>query len=76
MVQVQARPEMHGRVLSLQTVVFGGGSFVGGPLLGLVADTLGGRAPIVLGGVVCLLAGGFGYAASRRYVHGAGRSGG
>ena len=76
MVQVQSRPEMHGRVLSLQTVVFGGGSFVGGPLLGLVADTLGGRAPIVLGGVACLLAGGFGYVANRRFVHRAARSGG
>jgi len=68
LVQVRARPEMHGRVLALQTVVFGGGSFVGGPLLGLVADTLGGRAPIFIGGAVCLLAGAFGYLASRRMV--------
>ena len=68
MVQVRSRPEMHGRVLSLQTVVFGGGSFVGGPLLGLVVDSFGGRAPIFIGGVVCLLAGTFGYVASRRIV--------
>ena len=69
MVQVAARPEMHGRVLALQTVVFGGGSFVGGPLLGVVADSVGGRAPIFIGGTACLLAAAFGYAASRRFVH-------
>ena len=33
-VQVEARPEMHGRVLALQTVLFGGGTFIGGPILG------------------------------------------
>lgn len=43
-VQVEARPEMHGRVLSLQTVVLIGTVPVGGPFLGWLADTLGGRA--------------------------------
>jgi MFS family permease len=66
MVQVESRPDMHGRVLSLQTVIFGGGTVIGGPLLGLVADTLGGRAPIVLGGAACLLAAAFGLWAVRR----------
>jgi len=41
---------------------------VGGPLMGWIADTLGGRAPIVLGGVVCLVAAAFGYFANRRFV--------
>ena len=41
MVQVEARPEMHGRVLALQTVIFGGGTVIGGPLLGLLADSVG-----------------------------------
>ena len=67
MVQVEARPEMHGRVLSLQTVIFGGGTVIGGPVLGLLADRMGGRAPIVLGGIVCLAAAAFGYVASRHY---------
>ena len=55
--------------LALQTVVIGGGGLIGGPLLGWLADVAGGRVPIVLGGVVCLLAAAFGYLANRRYVH-------
>jgi len=69
--QVEAKPEMHGRVLSMQTVVLGGSALVGGPVLGWVADTMGGRAPIILGAIVCLIAATFGYYATRRYVHGA-----
>ncbi len=75
MVQVEARPEMHGRVLALQTVIFGGGTVIGGPVLGLLADSVGGRAPIALGGVVCLTAAAFGYLATRHYVHRAATSG-
>ncbi len=64
--QVHTRHDMHGRVLALQTVLIGGTALVGGPLLGWVADTLGGRAPLALGGVVCLLAAAGGHVASRR----------
>lgn len=64
-VQVEARQEMHGRVLALQTMLIGGPLAVGGPLLGWLADTLGGRAPLILGGLACLAAGAFGYAVSR-----------
>jgi MFS family permease len=67
-IQVEGKREMHGRVLALQMVVVGGGGFIGGPLSGWLADTLGGRAPIILGGVACLLAAGFGYYANRRYA--------
>lgn len=70
-VQVEAKPEMHGRVLSLQTVVLGGSALIGGPVLGWIADTMGGRAPIILGAIVCLIAGTFGYYATRHYMHGA-----
>jgi predicted MFS family arabinose efflux permease len=72
-VQVEAKPEMHGRVLSLQTVVLGGSALIGGPVLGGLADTLGGRAPIILGGVVCLVAAIFGYFANRHYAPSAGQ---
>ena len=54
-VQVEARPEMHGRVLSLQTVLLGSRGPSAVPS-GWLADALGGRVPIVVGGVVCLLA--------------------
>ena len=70
LVQIEARPDMHGRVLSLQTVLIGGTNLIGGPICGALADASGGRAPLVLGGVVCLIAATFGLAATRRYVAG------
>lgn len=68
MVQVEARPEMHGRVLALQTVILVGTAPIGGPVLGWLSDTFGSRSPIVLGGLVALLAAAFGYWAKRRYL--------
>ncbi|HEU5432062.1 MAG TPA: MFS transporter [Thermomicrobiales bacterium] len=64
-VQVVARPEMQGCVLSLQFVLMGGGSAIGGPLLGWLADAAGARAIVILGGVVCFAAAAFGAIASR-----------
>ncbi len=66
-IQVEGKHEMHGRVLALQTVLTGAGSALGGPILGWLADVKGGRAPIVLGGAVCVAAAIFGYFANRRY---------
>ncbi|HEU4988183.1 MAG TPA: MFS transporter [Gemmatimonadaceae bacterium] len=65
--QVGVRRDMHGRVLALQTVLMGGTSLVGGPILGRLADVAGGRAPIALGGVVCLATAALGHAAARRH---------
>jgi len=65
-VQVEADPALHGRVLALQTVLLIGTAPIGGPFLGWLADLMGARAPIVLGGVVCVLAAGWGLATSRR----------
>jgi MFS family permease len=67
-VQVETKREMQGRLLALQTVLVAGTSLVGGPLSGLLADALGARAPLFLGGAVCLLAALFGYIATRRYT--------
>ncbi len=67
-VQVEGKAEMHGRVLALQTVLVAGTTPIGGPLLGWLADTLGGRAPLVFGGVVSLVAAAFGFVANRRYI--------
>lgn len=67
-VQVEAKPEMHGRVLALQSVLMMGTTPIGGPLSGWFADKMGARAPILLGGIVCLFAAVFGYYASRRYL--------
>jgi MFS family permease len=60
LMQLAARRDMQGRVLSLQTAVMGGGAALGGPLLGWVADRAGARALIALGGFACLVAAGVG----------------
>jgi MFS family permease len=67
LVQVEAAPEMHGRVLALQTVLSIGTTPIGGPLLGWLADVLGSRSPLVLGGAASLVAALFGFVASRCY---------
>ncbi len=66
--QVEAAPEMHGRVLALQTVLVAGTAPIGGPLLGWVADALGVRAPIVFGALVCFATAIFGYFATKRFA--------
>jgi hypothetical protein len=47
---------MRGRVLALQSVLLIGPTAIGGPIMGWVADQLGGRALVLIGGLVCLLA--------------------
>jgi MFS family permease len=66
--QVDTRRDMHGRVLALQTALIGGTALVGGPIVGQIADLAGGRAPIALGGLVCLAAAGFGELGRRRFA--------
>ncbi|MCW3044390.1 MAG: hypothetical protein JWL57_2548 [Actinobacteria bacterium] len=67
-IQVEADPALHGRILALQTFVLGGTIVLGGPILGWLADTMGARAPIVLGGIVCLVAAVWGLATNRRVI--------
>jgi MFS family permease len=67
-IQVEADPALHGRILALQTFVLGGTIVLGGPILGWLADALGARAPIVLGGIVCLVAAVWGLATNRRVI--------
>ena len=65
-VQVKAAPEIRGRVLALQAIVFLGSTPIGGPIVGVVSQVWGPRAGIALGGFACLLAAGFGVIAMRR----------
>lgn len=53
-VQLRAAPELRGRVLALQAMVFLGSTPIGGPIVGIVSDVAGARAGIVLGGLACL----------------------
>jgi MFS family permease len=64
--QMRAAPEMRGRVLALQAIVFLGTTPIGGPILGVVCEEFGARAGLVLGGVACLVAAAWGGMAARR----------
>jgi len=65
-VQVNAAPDMRGRILALQTIVFLGTTPIGGPILGWLSDTTNPRVAVLLGGVSTLLAAVWGAFASRR----------
>jgi MFS family permease len=55
-VQLAVSPTMRGRVMGLYMLVFLGGMPLGSPIQGFLAEHFGGRAPIVAGGAVSLLA--------------------
>lgn len=54
-VQLSVDTEMRGRVMGLYILLFLGGTPLGAPLLGVLAEQFGGRSPMVLGGVVTVL---------------------
>ncbi|HKS45198.1 MAG TPA: MFS transporter [Amycolatopsis sp.] len=56
LVQTAVGPEMRGRVMGIYVLVMIGGNPVGGPMVGWMADTFGGRSPFFVGGVVSMLA--------------------
>lgn len=56
LIQTGATPHMRGRVLALQSILLMGTTPIGGPLLGWLADQLGGRAPLLLGGLASIAA--------------------
>ncbi|MFC4950373.1 MFS transporter [Pseudonocardia sp. GCM10023141] len=55
-VQLSVDPTLRGRVMGLYILLFLGSTPVGAPLLGLLAERFGGRAPLVLGGAVTVVA--------------------
>jgi hypothetical protein len=71
-VQVEADPAMHGRILALQTVLMVGTAPIGGPILGWLSDVWGPRSTVVVGGVASILAGVYGVLAVRRARAGGG----
>ena len=54
-VQLAVAPQMRGRVMALYMAVFMGGTPIGAPLLGWVAETFGARWTLVGGGVLTAL---------------------
>jgi len=55
-IQLAARPEMRGRVLSLWQVAFQGTTPIGGPLVGWIIVLSDPRTGVAVGGVACLAA--------------------
>ncbi|MCU1595145.1 MAG: major facilitator superfamily 1, partial [Frankiales bacterium] len=53
LVQLSCAPEVRGRVMAIYVLVFLGGTPVGAPLIGVLAEALGPRSSLLIGGVVC-----------------------
>ncbi|WP_137726415.1 MFS transporter [Prescottella subtropica] len=53
--QLEADPQMRGRVMALWSTAFIGSTAVGGPIAGWVSQQWGGRAGLLLGAVTCLV---------------------
>jgi MFS family permease len=64
--QLEARPDMQGRVMALYTVAFLGTTPIGGPLQGWIGEHAGARVSLVVGGCAALVAAFLGLAAARR----------
>jgi MFS family permease len=54
-VQLGAEPQVRGRVMALYLTVFIGGTPLGAPLVGVLAEHAGPRASLFVGGAVCVL---------------------
>ena len=67
-IQLAARPEMRGRVISLWQVAFQGTTPIGGPLVGWIIAASDPRTGLAVGGIACLVAavGAMLYTRSRR----------
>ncbi len=64
--QLTARPEMRGRVMALWFVAFQGSTPIGGPAVGWVMESIGPRAGLGLGAIVCFAAALMGLGVLRR----------
>jgi MFS family permease len=67
-VQLQRDRTMIGRVIALQTILQIGTTPIGGPVLGLIADSAGPRAPVLVGGIAALAAAALGLVSGRRHL--------
>lgn len=64
--QLGADPTMRGRVMALWTVAFIGSTPIGGPLVGFVAEELGPRFALGIGGVAAIGASAYGWFMGRQ----------
>jgi MFS family permease len=64
-VQTRADPQMRGRVLALQAMVFLGSTPIGGPIVGAISEVWGARSGLVVGGIAAFVAAFYGRTAAR-----------
>lgn len=67
-VQIESAPEMRGRVLALQAMLFLGSTPIGGPVVGWISEHAGARYAVALGAVAATGAGLWGLLMARRAV--------
>jgi MFS family permease len=72
LLQLEAEPEMRGRVMSLWSVSFLGTTPIGGPLVGFIGGTLGARYGLGVGALAALVAGLYGWRSFRHLAPDAG----
>jgi MFS family permease len=65
-VQIESAPQMRGRVLALQAIVFLGSTPIGGPIVGWISEHMGPRYGVAVGALAALGAGAWGLVRSRR----------
>src|SRR6185369_16376531 len=65
-VQMRSAPEMRGRVLALQAMLFLGSTPIGGPIVGWISQQFGARYAIGVGAAAALGAGAWGLTQVRR----------
>ena len=65
-VQIESAPEMRGRVLALQAMLFLGSTPIGAPIVGWVSQEFGARYGVALGAAAALSAGSWGLWRARR----------
>ena len=54
--QLATRPDMRGRVIAFYMLLLMGSTPIGGPIMGWIAENIGTRWALTVGGVACLLA--------------------
>ena len=69
-VQLSIEPQYRGRVLALYMAVIQGGTPIGGPLIGWIANTAGTRWAMLVGGIAALVAGAIGLILLARWGEG------
>ena len=55
--QLAARPDMRGRVMAIYAIIFLGGTPIGAPITGAIAEHLGPREAVAFGAIAAVLAG-------------------